>query len=83
MPARTSHHFYTVGLLGPVRRGFKTEANATACEVRTELGLTPTAPLDVRQLAEYLEIPVIPLSHLRDVAPLAADLFLNPNPPKG
>ena len=60
-----------------MRRGFKTEANATAREIRSELGLAPTSPLDVWQLAEHLEIPVIPLSSLRESAPLAADLFLN------
>ena len=60
-----------------MRRGFKTEANAIACEVRGELGLAPASPLDVWQLAEHLEIPVIPLSGLRETAPLAADLFLN------
>ena len=60
-----------------MRRGFKTEANAIAREVRGELGLAPASPLDVRRLAEHLEIPMIPLSSLRETAPLAADLFLN------
>ena len=58
-------------------RGFKTEANSIAREVRSEVGLAPTSPLDVWRLAQHLEIPVIPLSSLRESAPLAADLFLN------
>ena len=33
--------------LGSVRRGFKTEANAIAREVRKELGLDIASPLDV------------------------------------
>ncbi len=60
-----------------MRRGFKSEANAVAREVRGELGLAPASPLDVWRLAEHLEIPVIPLSSLRESAPLAADLFLD------
>jgi Zn-dependent peptidase ImmA (M78 family) len=60
-----------------VRRGFKTEADAIAREVRGELGLALASPLDVWRLAEHLEIPVIPLSSLRESAPLAGDLFLN------
>ena len=60
-----------------MRRGFKTEANSIAREVRSELGLAPTSPLEVWRLAQHLEIPVIPLSSLRESAPLATDLFLN------
>ena len=60
-----------------MRRGFKTEANAIAREVRAELSLFPTSPLDVWRLAEHLEIPVIPLSSLHEHAPNAARLFLN------
>ena len=44
------------------RRGFKTEANTLAHEVRTELGLHSTASLDPRQLAAHLDIPLAPLS---------------------
>ena len=43
-----------------MRKGFKTEANAIAREVRKELGLATASPLDVWQLAEHLEIPLIP-----------------------
>ena len=60
-----------------MRRGFKTEANGIAREVRSELGLAPASPLDVWRLAEHLEIPVLPLSGLRESAPMAAELFLN------
>ena len=48
-----------------MRRGFKTEANAIAREVRSELGLDPASPLDVWRLAEHLDILVLPLSSLR------------------
>ena len=60
-----------------MRRGFKSEANAIAREVRTELSLSRTSPLDVWRLAEYLEISVVPLSTLHSAAPEAARLFLN------
>lgn len=52
-----------------MRWGFKSEANALACEVRRELNLRPTDRLDPIQLAEHLAIPVIPLSTLRSEAP--------------
>ena len=60
-----------------MRRGFKTEANAVAHEVRAELSLSRTSPLDVWRLAEHLEIPVIALSSFHRAAPDAARLFLN------
>lgn len=41
-----------------LRRGFKTEAEEIARDVRAELGLTPVGALDPRALAEHLEIPV-------------------------
>src|SRR2546422_3194242 len=53
-----------------LRRGFKTEANHTAREVRAELGLRLIDPLDPWALARHLEIPVLPLS---SYAGLAAD----------
>src|SRR5438034_5383052 len=53
-----------------LRRGFKTEANHTAREVRAELGLRLIDPLDAWALARHLEIPVVPLS---SYAGLAAD----------
>lgn len=45
-----------------LRRGFKTEAEAIAREVRAELRLTPLAVLDPYALAGHLEIPVVALS---------------------
>jgi hypothetical protein len=51
-----------------LRRGFKKEAHALAREVRADLGLTPADPLDPFALASFLEIPVYPLSDLRDGA---------------
>jgi len=54
------------------RRGFKTEANSTAAEVRGELGLGPLDALDPRALADHLEIPVVPLSAIGADAPDAA-----------
>lgn len=48
------------------RRGFKTEAERIALDVRAELGLSATDPLDVFALAERWGIPVIPMSDLAD-----------------
>src|SRR5438046_1606223 len=45
-----------------LRRGFKTEANHIAREVRAELGLRFIDPLDPWALARHLEIQVVPLS---------------------
>lgn len=47
-----------------LRRGFKTEANDHAREMRRELGLALHDPLDPWRLAEHLEIPVHKLSDL-------------------
>ncbi len=44
------------------RRGFKTEANTTALEVRAELGLAALDRLDPLALTRFLDIPVIELS---------------------
>lgn len=54
-----------------LRRGFKTEAKSTAGEVRSELGLGDLNALDPWALAKHLDIPVVPLSALRDDAPFA------------
>ena len=53
------------------RRGFKTEANSLATEVRAELRLSSTDPLDVWRLAEHLAIPIEPLSSYKATAPNA------------
>ena len=57
------------------RRGFKTEATTIARDIRAELGLSPVAPLDPWALAEYLGIPIYPLSALQAVAPGACAAF--------
>lgn len=46
------------------RRGFKTEANGIAEEIRAELGLDDLSRLDPRLLAEHLSIPVLELSEM-------------------
>lgn len=58
-----------------MRRGFKTEANALAAEIRQELGLRALDRLDPLVLAEHLAIPVISLSDLLDDAPAVAHLL--------
>ena len=60
-----------------MRRGFKSEANAVAREVRDGLSIAHSAPLDMRRLAADLSIPVIALSDLRAIEPSAAELFMN------
>lgn len=60
-----------------LRRGFKTEANSIAREIRRELKLHPVAPLDAWALAEHLDIPVLTLSSMSDAAPFAAAHFSN------
>jgi Zn-dependent peptidase ImmA (M78 family) len=46
------------------RRGFKTEANGIAEEIRAELGLGPLDALNPRLLAHALEIPIWTLSEM-------------------
>ena len=58
-----------------LRRGFKTEANDIAREVRAELGLRSAAPLDPFELATHLEIPVIGMSELSGDARSAVNYF--------
>lgn len=62
-----------------LRRGFKSAANETALEVREELSLRPTDPLNPFRLADHLAIPVLPLSALSDEAPAAARHFSSRN----
>ena len=45
-----------------MRYGFKSEATSLATEVRADLGLSPHDQLDPFRLAEFVEIPVEPLS---------------------
>lgn len=58
------------------RRGFKTEANQIATEIRTELGLSKIAPFDPWALAEHLAIDILPLSGMLNEAPSVTH-FLN------
>lgn len=46
-------------------RGFKTETNRVARELRRELGLGNAAPLDPWKVSAHLDIPVVPLSTFR------------------
>lgn len=62
-----------------LRRGFKSEANAIAREVRQEMGLHATDPLDPRTLAAHLEIPILRLSELRRDAADAVRRFTGAN----
>lgn len=57
------------------RRGFKSEANGTAREIRAELGLGALDRLDPWALAAYLDVSVIPLSDFGADAPRARDHF--------
>lgn len=58
------------------RRGFKTEANWYARELRTELGLRPHEPLCPWKLADQLQIPCHPLSSLQKEAPEAVKVLM-------
>jgi Zn-dependent peptidase ImmA (M78 family) len=62
------------------RRGFKSDANSTAREIREELGLKSTDALDPWRLAEHLAVPVIPLSALSNDVPDAARYLLDIEP---
>lgn len=58
-----------------MRRGFKTEANALAGEVRAELGLGPFDRLDPHVLAKDLDIPVWTVSDFVAEHPGVAELL--------
>lgn len=58
-----------------LKRGFKTEAHKIAREIREELKLAPTAPLNPWELAEYLSIPVLTLSEMKKIAPRPVHYF--------
>ena len=57
------------------RRSFKTEAHSIAEQVRSELGLHSLDPLDPRDLATLLEVPILGLSELTREAPAVAYLI--------
>lgn len=58
-----------------LRRGFKNEAELTALELRAELRLDKTDPLDPWRLARHLEVPIQKLSELEHEVPRAAKYF--------
>ena len=58
-----------------MRRGFKTEARDLARDVRVQMGLTQTSPLDPWRLAEWLSIPVKGLSAFDGDADHAVEYF--------
>lgn len=62
-----------------LRRGFKSEAEAIAREVRLELGVAVGAPMDPWQLAAHLEIPVLRLSEFVRLVPQSAKQLLAKN----
>jgi hypothetical protein len=51
-----------------LRRGFKTEAEYHASEIRKELKLLPHSPICPWKLAKHLEIPTHPLSKFQSFA---------------
>ena len=63
-----------------LRRGFKTEANDIAREVRADLGLRREAPLDPWELADQLDIPVNGMSELSADARSAVRYFRDVDP---
>jgi len=58
-----------------LRRGFKTRANQIAQEIREEMGLSATDPLNQWQLAEHLAISLVPLTSLASEAASAVGHF--------
>lgn len=59
-----------------LRRGFKTEANVTSRELRSELGLDSAAPICPFQLASHMDVEVIKLSTFLADHPEAASYLL-------
>jgi Zn-dependent peptidase ImmA (M78 family) len=55
-------------------RGFKASAERLAAEVRIELDLSATDPLDPQQLADHLGIPVLSLAQLEQSGAARASL---------
>jgi hypothetical protein len=55
-----------------LRHGFKGECESLAAEVRAEIGLGTTGPLDPRALAAHLGIPVYPMSSISGDSSTAA-----------
>jgi Zn-dependent peptidase ImmA (M78 family) len=59
------------------RRGFKSEANWYAREMRVELGLAPHAPLCPRKLAHHLEYTIVELSSLANSEAAAVSYLMS------
>ncbi len=57
------------------RRGFKSEAQTIARDIRSEIGLRPLDRLDPWCLAGHLDIPIFGLSEFQGDAPFAAQYF--------
>ena len=49
-----------------LRRGFPTEANKWALDLRGEMNLAPPDPLCPVRLAEHLGVPILKLSRMPD-----------------
>jgi len=47
-----------------VRRGFKAEAERTALSLRSDVGIGPDEPLDLRKLGEHLNVMIRPADEL-------------------
>lgn len=63
-----------------LRRGFKSETNDIARDIRRELGLAAADPLDPWTLADNLAIPVVALSALASEAPVGVRHFQSIDP---
>jgi Zn-dependent peptidase ImmA (M78 family) len=61
----------------PYRRGFRTEAEGLSAEVRLEMGIGHYGALDPYALAEFLDVPILPLTALR-AAPDAIAVLRGP-----
>lgn len=64
-----------------LRRGFKSEAQKIANEIRAELGLSALDRLDPWKVAEHLDIPILGLSDFQTDAPFAVH-YLSVNEPE-
>jgi len=47
-----------------LRRGFKTESERNATQLRKELGVQPKEPLRARTLARHMQIPIVLPTHI-------------------
>jgi Zn-dependent peptidase ImmA (M78 family) len=61
-----------------MRRGFKTEARQIGEQIREELGLNQLQALNPWDLADHLDVPVLPLTHLADEAPGCVQTLTGP-----